>query len=876
MTRPQTVCFDEGLAVANLLYRLGRFAARRAWAVLLGWIVVLGLAGGSFLAFGGTLATSFSIPGTETERVSDQLSDALPDLAGATGQVVFATDDDAPFTADQEAAIGSLLTEIGDVDGVAGVSAPFQTEQQRADQEQQLAAGAQQLEGGRAQLDAAQDQLDAGQAQLDAGQAQLDAGKAQLEDAVAQAKAAGVYEQAKARFDAQQAQLDAQQGQLDAQQAQLDQGQATLDENRATLESEAQKLADGETLLAAASDIRMVSEDGTAAIGTIAFEDDLYSLSPELKADVAAMLDDADIDGVTVEYSSTIATSIEGIVGVGEIVGMFIAAIVLLVMLRAVLPAIAPIITSLVGVGVGVAGSMAFSGVVDMASITPVLGVMLGLAVGIDYALFILNRHRRQLLSGMDLHESIGLANGTSGNAVVFAGSTVVVALLALNVTGIPFLGVMGTVAAVCVVVAVLVAISLTPALLGMMKFRVLGRRARARIGHPDHAVGTPKPMGTGRAILQGAVAIVALLIIAIPALSMRLGLPDGSSEATDTTQYKAHTTITDKFGAGMNGPLLVVAELPTAVSDDDEVALQADIATTLLDQDDVAAVAPIAVSDGGTIAAFQVIPEEGPTTASTEQLVHDLRALSPLDDVPGVDGEVAIGVAGTASGNIDVSQKLADALPVYLVVVVGLSLIIMIVVFRSILVPVIATLGYVLSLFAALGAVTAIYQWGWLSTVFGVHDPGPVLSFAPILIMGVLFGLAMDYQLFLVSGMRESYVHGMPARSAVVAGLHNGRAVVTAAAIIMISVFGGFVFSHLAMIRPLGFGLAIGVLFDAFVVRMVLTPALLHLLGRSAWWLPRWLDRILPDVDVEGAALERRHPVHTAAEQDPEPAGRS
>lgn len=852
MTRPLEHRLHEGLAVANLLYRLGRFSARRAWAVLIGWIVLLGLAGGAFLTFGGSLATNFSIPNTETERVSDQLADALPDLAGATGQVVFSTEDGSEFTAAQQQAISDLLDTVADTDGVAGISNPFDTEAQRADQEQQLADGQTQIDDGRAQLDAAQQQLDDSQAQLDAGQEQLDA-------AIAQAKAAGAYDRAQAQFDAQQAQIDAGQARVDA-------GQATIDENRQTLETEAQKLADGQTLLEAASQIRTVSEDGSAAVGTIAFEDDLYSLPAELKAEVASILDDADIDGVAVDYSSTIATSIDGIVGPGEIVGMIIAAIVLLVMLRAVLPALAPLITSLVGVGVGVAGSLAFSGVVDMASITPVLGVMLGLAVGIDYALFILNRHRRQLLAGMDVHDSIGLANGTSGNAVVFAGSTVVVALLALNITGVPFLGVMGTVAAVCVVVAVLVAVTLTPALLGMMKLKVLGRRARAKIGHADHAPTTPKPMRTARAVGQAVIAIVALLVIAIPALSMRLGLPDGSSDATDTTQYRANAIITDKFGAGVNGALLLVAELPEAVAEDDEVGVQADIVTTLMDQDDVSAVAPIAVSDDRTIMAFQVVPEEGPSSASTEQLVFDLRDLSPLA-VDGVDGDIEIGVAGTASGNIDVSQKLADALPIYLLVVVGLSLLIMILVFRSILVPVIATLGYVLSLFAALGAVTAIYQWGWLSAVFGVHDPGPVLSFAPILIMGVLFGLAMDYQLFLVSGMREAYVHGMSARSAVVAGLHNGRAVVTAAAIIMISVFGGFVFSHLSMIRPLGFGLAIGVLFDAFVVRMVLTPALLHLFGRSAWWLPRWLDRILPDVDVEGAALERTHPVSAAAE---------
>jgi len=288
-------------------------------------------------------------------------------------------------------------------------------------------------------------------------------------------------------------------------------------------------------------------------------------------------------------------------------------------------------------------------------------------------------------------------------------------------------------------------------------------------------------------------------------------------------------------------------------------VGMQADLAETLMGQTGVVAVAPVGVSDDNDYFAFQVVPADGPSSESTEQLVHDLRDLSPLE------GDITLGVAGQASGNIDISDKLAGVLPLYLSVVVGLSLIILILVFRSILVPLIATAGFVLTLFAAFGAVVAIFQWGWLGGVFGVHDPGPVLNFAPIIIMGVLFGLAMDYQLVLVSGMREAYVHGVPARTAVVAGLRNGRAVVTAAAIIMAAVFGGFVFSHLTMVRPLGFGLAIGVLIDAFIVRMLLIPAVMHLLGESAWWLPKWLDRILPNVDVEGAALERSHPVHGA-----------
>lgn len=819
--------------MATLLYRLGLGSARRPWAVITGWFLVLALAGGAYLAFGGAIASTFSIPGTETERVTDRLQDALPDLTGATGSVVFATEDGA-FSDGQREEIGALLDELEGIDGVNDTVNPFSSEADRAEQEQDVE------EGGEA-LDEAGDKLDKAEGELDAGQEGLDA-------AVEQAKSAGMYEQAKGRFDAQQEEIDA--------------GREELADNREDLADEADKLDDARTLLDASRDIRSVSGDETAAIGTVVFDEGNFDLPLSVKGEVADALDAADIPGVSVDYSSTIATSTDGLLGVGEIIGVAVAAIVLLVMLRALISTVVPLLTSLLGVGVGVAGSMAFSDVVDMASVTPVLGVMLGLAVGIDYSLFILNRHRRQLLTGMDVAESIGLANGTSGNAVVFAGSTVIVALLALNVTGIPFLGTMGVVGAACVLVSVLVSISFTPALLGIIKLRALGRSARKRIGHTEHAEPAVRPLRTIRALGAAVLVAAMLLVLAIPALSMRLGLPDGSSEAIDSTQYRAYTTIADEFGEGQNGGLLVIAELPKAVGKDEQVATQADIAAKLMDQPGVTAVAPIAVSDAGDVFAFQAVPEAGPASESTQELVSELRALT-------LDGDAELGVAGEASGNIDVSRKLADALPTYLAVVVGLSLLIMVVAFRSLLVPLVATLGFVLSLFAALGAITAVYQWGWLSEVFGVHDPGPVLSFGPIIIMGVLFGLAMDYQLFLVSGMREAWVHGVPARKAVVVGLRHGRAVVTAAAIIMTAVFGGFVFSHLAMVRPLGFGLAVGVLFDAFVVRMVLVPALIHLLGEKAWWLPRGLARVIPNMDIEGAALERDHTVAEAPRRE-------
>lgn len=837
--------------MAELLYRLGRFSARRAWVVIVGWVLALALAGGAYTLWGGTLSSTVDIPNTPTSEVTDRLQEDFPAAGGGTGTMIFSTEDGSAFTAEQQQKISDTLTEIGAIDGVSGTVDPFATEAQRAQQADQLAQG-------QAKIDDGREQIDAGQAQIDAGQAQITAGQQQLDQAKAAAEAAGADAATLAQFDAQQSGIDAQQAELDAQ-------QQALDASRTELEAGEPQLADGTTLMDLAADLRTVSEDGSAAVATVSFDDPLMNVTPETKEQVEDTASGADIDGVTVDFSADLAAGVPSIGGAAEIIGVAVAAIVLFIMLGTLIAAGLPLLTALIGVGVGAAGSLAFSGVVDMISVTPILGVMLGLAVGIDYSLFILNRHRRQLREGAAVHESIGLANGTSGNAVVFAGTTVLIALLALNVTGIPFLGMMGSVAAASVAIAVLVAITLTPALLGLAGKRVL--RKKFRDAAPVPVTADLTPMSTGSAVLRVIAGVAALAVIALPALGMRLGLPDGSQEEPDTTQYRAYTITAEKFGAGVNGPLLVVADVDKPAGDDPEAALthlQATIGQQIMDQKDVVAVAPIGASESGTMIAFQVIPVDGGTSESTEDLVHTLRELTP-------EGAThSLGVAGMASGSIDISEKLADVLPLYLAVVIGLSLIILIIVFRSLVVPLIATLGFVLSVFAAFGGVTAIYQWGWLGSVFGVHEPGPVLSFLPTILIGVLFGLAMDYQLFLTSGMREAYAHGSSARLAVTEGVRAGRAVVTAAAIIMISVFGGFIFSHTAMIRPMGFGLAFGVLVDAFVIRMLVMPALMHLFGEKAWWLPRWLDRILPNVDVEGANLERAHhatPVTAGAE---------
>lgn len=828
--------------MAELLYRLGRFSARRAWLVITAWLLALALAVGAFATFGGTLTSAVSIPGTATSEVADKLAEEFPEASGGTATVAFTSTDGTELTPAQRQEVVALLEKAGEMPGVRDAVDPFATQAQMLAGQREIEQGQAELARGERQLEASEKQLATGRQQLEAGQEQLDAARAQLD-------AAGAPEAAYAQVEAQQAQLDAQLKELEAGEKELATGRAELETQRGLLDDSAE-------IAEMASGLRQVSEDGSTALGAVMFEESIIEVDPDEKADVAALFEDAEIEGVEIQPSAELLQAIPQVFGVTEAIGLGVAAVTLFIMLGTLVGAGLPIVNALIGVGVGVAGAMALSGTLEMMSVTPVLGLMLGLAVGIDYSLFIINRHKTQMRGGMDLEESIGLANGTSGNAVVFAGATVVTALAALNVTGIGFLGLMGSVGAACVVIAVLVAVTLTPALLRLVGHRIVPKRQRDTVLHLSHSTAGTRPMATGRAVLQALVGVVALVVVALPALDMRLGLPDGSQEPEDSSAYASYRTVEREFGPGFNGPLLLVAEYPEALGDAEKAEAQAEIGRLVLERDGVEVVAPIGVSESGRVAAFQVVPTEGPNGEVTEQLVHDLRDLGPE-----VGDDVEVGVAGNASGNIDVSEKLSDSLPGYLTLVVGLSLLIMMLAFRSILVPLTAALGFVLSLFATFGALTAIFQWGWLSDLFGIHAPGPILSFLPVIVIGILFGLAMDYQLFLVSGMREAYVHGAPARVAVQHGFRAGRVVVTAAAIIMISVFAGFIFSHTAMIRSMGFALAFGVLVDAFVVRMLVIPGVMHLLGDAAWWMPRWLDRIVPNVDVEGAALERNHP---------------
>ncbi|WP_299519217.1 MMPL family transporter [uncultured Serinicoccus sp.] len=916
--------------MATLLHRLGRWCAQHRLGVVAIWAAVLGLTVTGMLTMAKPLSNEFSIPGSRFEAVLETLQEEIPDAAGTTGTVVFRSDDG--FTDAQRSAVADAVQEWEELDGVTAVD-PFEAQDQLdatqgdledgrselADAREQLADGRDQLEQGRADLEQARQELTDGRAQLEEGQDELDAQAATLEESQAELDAqleqleAGVAagqvppeaeQQARAEIEAGQAQLDAgreqlaaAQAEIDAQREQLEAGEEELASGEEELESSAAELQDGEAEvaqgeedLAAAARLadltdgfRVVSEDGTTALTQVSFADAEGFIPPETTEAIQRIGNDVESEGVQVDFSKEITDDLSSLLGPGEVIGLVIAAVVLLVMLGSLIAAGLPILMALVGVGVGLTGALALSAFIDMQSITPVLALMLGLAVGIDYSLFLINRHREQLRRGMPVAPSIALAVGTSGNAVTFAGLTVIIALVALTLTGIPFLGIMGIVAAATVAIAVLVAITLTPAMLSLMGERVLPRRARSGAvqgRHEESPTEQADDLGRGWAArvqrhpwlsLAGVLLVVGAL--AWPTAQLRLGLPDGGTEPAGSTAYTTYDTVREEFGAGANGPVLVVAELDEPVAEGDTALFttQADLGEELAAVDGVEQVLPAGVNDDRDVLAFRVQPEGGPADASTEALVD---RLGPAVEQIGQDQGATLGLTGQTVANIDVSEQLADALPIYLVVVVGLSLILLLLVFRSVVVPLLATGGFLLSIGAAFGAVVGVYQLGFASSFFGVNEAGPILSFLPILLIGILFGLAMDYQVFLVSAMREEHVHGREARDAVVAGFNHSARVVTAAAIIMISVFAGFVWAHLTMVRPIGLGLAVGVLVDAFLVRMTLTPAVMSLLGERAWWLPRWLDRILPDVDVEGANLERHLGTSTGAGAQSDPPG--
>lgn len=595
----------------------------------------------------------------------------------------------------------------------------------------------------------------------------------------------------------------------------------------------------------------LISDDRTAGMVSVrvrgysvstftdAQRDDLAKVTEHLQAKIPG--GEVHLGGDLFSVSMPKVTIVEGI-------GVIVALIVLFLVLGSVRGALMPLISALIGAGAALMLIVIAAGLMAINSTTMILALMLALAVGIDYSLFIVSRHRDQLATGMDAEESAARATGTAGSAVVFAGMTVIVALAGLSVAGLPFLTIMGLFAAVAVGIEVVLALTLLPAMLGFA-----GDKLRPKPNKRSLATGGPSRWWVNiitKVPVITVVVVVALLgILSIPMKDLQLALPNSGRNLPGKPDRITFDLISQRFGVGYNGPLVITG---TIVESNDPLGIVSGIAADVEKMEGVKLVALAVPNENADTALIQIIPKTGPDDPKTAELVAQLRGMEQTwyDKY-----KVHTAVTGYTAAAIDISQRLGATLLPFAVFVVGLSLVLLTMVFRSIWVPIKAALGYLLSVGSAFGLTALVFNQGVFKEVINLPEPLPVISFLPIILMGILFGLAMDYEVFLTSRMREEYVHGNE-ETPVQEGFVHSAKVVVAAAVIMFSVFAFFVPAGEGVIKPIAFGLAIGVAIDAFFVRMTMGPAILKLLGNHAWWLPRWLDRVLPVMDVEGEAL--------------------
>ncbi|WP_280251972.1 MMPL family transporter [Nocardia abscessus] len=568
--------------------------------------------------------------------------------------------------------------------------------------------------------------------------------------------------------------------------------------------------------------------------------------------DVAA---DARNAGLTVEMSGSIAQKQEAPSGKSEMIGMAVALVVMIVAFGAIVAAFVPIVTAIIGLGAATSLIMVGTSVIEVPSFTTFLASMIGIALSIDYALFIVSRYKHELAVQDSPEEAAGAALGTAGSAVVFAGLTVIIALGGLSVVGVKFMTFMGLGGAIAAAFAVLTAITLMPALIGAFGRFLFKPRLPVVAQHdPEDDTSVTNGMRFGKLIGKApwaalVLSVVVLGALAAPAAGLNLGLPGEDSMPKTSTVRKAYELRTEGFGEGSNGILNVAVDLTNVPADNREAAVDA-LRAKLASYPGMDYVTAPQWSEDKAGALLDGVPKSGPNNQDTKDLVQDAReAEGALKAEYGIE----YGVTGTTAIYADIDHVLLSKIVPYLALVAGAAFVLLILVFRSILVPLTAALGFLLSMAATFGATVLIFQEGALGLI---EDPHPLVSFLPIMLIGLVFGLAMDYQVFLVTRMREEFVHGKSPTEAVVAGYHHGARVVTAAAIIMISVFGSFLMETDVTAKSMGFALAVGVLLDAFVVRMVLIPSLLVIMGKWSWWMPKWLDRILPDIDVEGTKL--------------------
>ncbi|MGH9025752.1 MAG: MMPL family transporter [Acidimicrobiia bacterium] len=633
---------------------------------------------------------------------------------------------------------------------------------------------------------------------------------------------------------------------------------------------------DGVTVVSpyTAEGARQIADDGTIAFAELNFTERTYEEYAPMADDIVALSDDVDVEGLRVELGGDIFA--EEFEPGSEQIGLLGAVIILLIAFGSVLAMGLPIMTALFGIGTGIALVGLASRVLDMPDFTSQAVLMIGIGVGIDYALFIVTRYRQGLKEGMDPEAAVVRAMDTSGRAVLFAGTTVIISMLGMFLIGLEMIQAVAIAIVLGVLMTMLASVTLLPAVLGFVGPNI----DKLGLPHRHKAEETERSSFWHRwsRVVQRrpwpacVVGLVVLVGLAIPVLDLRLGFSDAGNRPESDTSRQAYDLLAEGFGPGFNGPLLVVAETPAG---DDDMEVVNDLSADLNETRGVAFVTPPELNEAGDAAVFQVFPTTAPQDQQTEELVHRLRNNIIPDAVDGSTADVR--VTGVTAAVVDFADYIGKRMPLFIGAVLLLSFVLLMVVFRSILVPVKAVVMNLLSIGAAYGATVAVFQWGWGSSLFGIGREGPIEAWAPFFLFAIVFGLSMDYEVFLLSRIREDYERTGDNGLAVADGLSATARVITAAAAIMVVVFGSFVFGSDRALKLFGFGLAVAVFIDATIVRMVLVPATMELLGDRNWWLPRWLDRILPRVQIEsdeavagerevGAPDEERVPVGTAS----------
>jgi RND superfamily putative drug exporter len=732
----------RGQALNRLLERLGGFAARRHWVVVIAWLIILGGLLGARHAFGGEFVNNYTVPGSQSSTGLDVLNSSFQQQGGYAGQLVFHASKGT--VAQQSSAVNQATTNVSKLPDVIKAVSPF-----------------------------------------------------------------------------------------------------------------------------ASSNSAAVSKDGTIAYSSVSWNTNPASLDASYLSRLNKAVAPARSAGLQVEYGGG-----AGLIGQvtkdlkSEVIGLACALILLLLMFGSLVTAAMPLISAIFSVGAGLSLVGLLAAAVTIPTTGPTVATLLGLGVAVDYGLFLVARHREQVDAGMDVIASAALAEGTSGAAIVVAGSTVVVSILGLYIAGVPFVGSLGLASAVVVAVTMLAALTLTPAFMGVVggNVRALSARWRARkegisgqqeaartaaATHEQHEHGAFARWGrrvSRQPWLWGVASVAVLLVLAIPFFSLRLGQPDNGTNPTSDSSRRAFDLISTGFGPGANGPLTVVVKLPKQSSSANQSLLssmQKDVSATA----GVASVTPASVNSAGTTAVFNVIPTTRPQSTTTTNLVTDLR-----DNVlPGQHATTY--VTGTTAGNVDFTERITSRIIFLILAVVAIAFVLLTVAFRSVVIATKAAILNLLSIGAAYGVIVAVFQWGWGASLVGVHTTLPIPAYVPMLVFAIVFGLSMDYEVFLLSRVHEIWIATHDAHRSVAIGIGSTARVITTAAAIMVVVFSSFVLDTDPTVKMLAVGMAVAVLIDASIVRMMLVPSVMALLGPAAWWMPRWLEPLVPQLQLEGSA---------------------